>query len=187
MDIVKYKNPSGKLTAEELMYENYVKDHIMKVAKSFDERVYGLQKVLGLGQEEMAQLILRVQTHDVSKFDVAEFPAYRNYFYPAPGEMKDDAAFAKAWEHHYKNNDHHPEYWDDNGILKLMSPVALAEMILDWEAMSRNFGGNPRQYYDQSSKTIRLHPQTEIALKRALGFLYTEDLNLKEYRPPILG
>jgi len=185
MDIVKYENPSGKMTPEELMYEKYIKDHIMKVSKSFDDRAYGLQKVLGLGQEDMSNLILRVQTHDVSKFDVAEFPAYRNYFYPAPGEVKDVVAFSKAWEHHYTTNDHHPEYWD-RGVLELMSPVALAEMILDWEAMSRNFGGNPRQYYMQTNKTIRLHPQTEIALKRALNVLYAEDLNLKEYRSPIL-
>jgi hypothetical protein len=68
-----------------------------------------------------------------------------------------------------------------------MSTVAIAEMILDWEAMSRSFGGNPRLLYRDNSKNIALSRKTETIVSWVLGIIYNEDDNLKEYRPPILG
>ena len=186
-DIKVYKNPSGNYTPEEVRYIDYIKDHINKVKKSFDQRSALLQKVLTLSHSEMEELIGRVENHDASKYGIEEFPAYRNYFYPATNEVKDDMNFAKAWEHHYKTNDHHPEYWVVNNVPREMPKVAIAEMILDWEAMSRNFGGNPRKWFSESGKSLVFNPRTLIEVKRALDILYTEDLNLKEYRPPILG
>ena len=136
---------------------------------------------------EMEELIGRIDVHDYSKYSIDEFPAYRNYFYPADGEATNDMDFANAWTHHYQVNDHHPEHWVLNNVPMEMPKVVIAEMILDWEAMSRNFGGNPRKWYNESSKSIVLNPKTAAIVKRALDILYTEDLNLKEYRPPILG
>ena len=186
-EIVVYKNPSGNYTPEEVRYMDYINDHISKVKKSFDQRSAMLQRVMNLSHSEMEELIGRIDNHDASKYSVEEFPAYRNYFYPAEKEARDNEGFAKAWEHHYKNNDHHPEYWVVNNVPQPMTKVAIAEMILDWEAMSRNFGGNPRVWYRDSGKAFPFHPQTVIEVKRVLDILYTEDLNLKEYRPPILG
>ena len=186
-EIKVYKNPSGNYTPEEVRYINYIKDHIAKVKKSFDQRSALMQKVLMLSHSEMEELIGRIENHDASKYSVEEFPAYRNYFYPEDGEAVNDMNFAIAWAHHYQVNDHHPEHWIVNNVPMEMPKVAVAEMILDWEAMSRNFGGNPRKWYDESSKSIVLNPKTAAIVKRALDILYTEDLNLKEYRPPILG
>ena len=183
----RYVNPSGTFTPEENMYLQYIRDHIDRVRKSFDERGPLLQRVLGLTHDEMAKLSTRVSEHDESKYSLDEFPAYRNWFYPAAKEEKDDNAFALAWQHHYKTNDHHPEYWIVNGIPTEMNKVAIAEMILDWEAMSRNFGGNPRTWYESSKKNITLNPKTEALVQNALSILYTRDMNLKEYRNPILG
>lgn len=182
-----YKNPAGKFTHEEEQYSAYIGDHISKVEKSFDERGDILCHVLKLSHEEIIDLTRRVTHHDESKWSVEEFPQYRNYFYPAKGEVKDDAAFAKAWEHHYTVNDHHPEHWVINNVPQDMPTVAIAEMILDWEAMSRSFGGNPRIWYRDNSKNIALSRKTETIVSWLLGIIYNEDDNLKEYRPPILG
>ena len=182
-----YTNPSGEYTNEETQYMKYIKDHISRVKKSFDERGPMLQRVMNLTHEEMSDLAARVAKHDDSKFSNEEFPQYRNWFYPAENEMKNDSDFAKAWEHHYKTNDHHPEYWVVNGVANEMSRVAVAEMILDWEAMSRTFGGNPRSWYATSKSKFVFNPKTEFLVDRALNILYREDDNLKEYRNPIIG
>ena len=50
--------------------------------------------------------------------------------------------FDKAWMHHIKYNDHHPEHWiqwselQKRNIFMAMDDAALAEMLLDWIAMS---------------------------------------------------
>lgn len=187
MELEMYQNPSGEFTPMEKQYQNYVNNHIAAVKRSFDERAPLLRRVLMMTDAEMSELIGRVADHDLSKFSVNEFPQYRMYFYPDEHESKADANFAEAWEHHYTHNDHHPEYWIKNGIPMEMSKTAIAEMILDWEAMSRNFGGNPRTWFETAKKSIPMHPKTEAVVTRALGILYTEDMNLKEFRNPILG
>ena len=182
-----YKNPSGKFTPEEELYAAYIKDHVAKVRKSFDERGEMIRRVMYLSHDDMANLAKRIAVHDESKWSVDEFPQYRNYFYPAEGEAKIDEGFANAWKHHYENNDHHPEYWVKNGVATKMHPLAVAEMILDWEAMSRSFGGNPRTWFRDSKSKFNINTETETWVSSILAVLYTEDLNLKEYRNPILG
>lgn len=182
-----YENPSGEFTPQEKRYLAYIDDHIKKVRKSFDDRIHVIERVLNLDQADMQEMIRRVNEHDASKYSVYEFPYYRNWFYPDNGEAKDDAGFAKAWAHHYTKNDHHPEFWVSNNVPHQMTDTAIAEMILDWEAMSRTFGGNPRTWFEQSGKNFPFHPKTLQTVKRALSIIYNEDLNLKEYRSPILG
>ena len=182
-----YKNPAGKFTAEEESYANYIRDHLAKVRRSFDEHGEMICRVLGLSQEERCDLVVRVEMHDMSKWSIEEFPQYRNYFYPAKGETKDEAGFASAWGHHYTTNDHHPEHWVINNVPTDMTNVAIAEMILDWEAMSRSFGGNPRTWYRSNARNIALSPKTEHTVSHVLDIVYNEDDNLKEYKPPILG
>lgn len=187
MQMEMYQNPTGEFTTQEKRYLNYIKDHIAKVRKSFDERIHVIERVLGLSSAEMQEMITRIENHDLSKYTVDEFPNYRNWFYPDEGEVKNDAGFAWAWTHHWKNNDHHPEFWVRNNTPLPMTKTAIAEMILDWEAMSRAFGGNPRTWFEQSGKSLPFHPETLQIVKRALNIIYNEDLNLKEYRSPILG
>ena len=182
-----YKNPSGEYTPEEKKYVAYINSHIDRVKKSFDARGELIRRVFGFTHEDMAKLMHRIEVHDQSKFSINEFPQYRNYFYPAENEIKNDEEFARAWQHHYEHNDHHPEYWVKNGVPMEMSDLAIAEMILDWEAMSRNFGGNPRVWYRDSKRNIAINSATEAKLVRALGILYNESMNLKEYRNPIIG
>lgn len=50
-------------------------------------------------------------THDLSKFCKKEFIPYAKYFYIDKDTYK--AEFKQAWEHHYKNNPHHWQYWKE--------------------------------------------------------------------------
>jgi hypothetical protein len=53
--------------------------------------------------------------------------------------------------------------------------------------MSRSFGGNPRAWFRDSKSKFNINTETEAWVSSILGVLYTEDLNLKEYRNHILG
>ena len=66
-----------------------------------------------------------IAEHDQSKFSDEEFEAYAQYFY---GSKDNDFEFDQAWEHHWMNNEHHPEYW----MGKDMPYIYILEMICDW-------------------------------------------------------
>ena len=61
--------------------------------------------------------IFQLLIHDLSKFSVAEWAGYVNYFYNENGTKKtfrdkeETDAFVKAWHHHEANNPHHWGYW----------------------------------------------------------------------------
>lgn len=102
----------------------------------------------------------RAIRHDNSKFGKDEYVPYvylswyykckkENilYEYPEPS-IKDE--ITAAINHHYKVNDHHPEYYDD---LKLMSNEALAEMICDYAAMSQEFNNDLLDWINKNTFT----------------------------------
>ena len=60
-----------------------------------------------------------------------------------------------------------------------MDPIYIAEMILDWEAMSRHFGGNPLNWYEKNRETIILHPDTKKEVLQVLHTVYYPGENLK--------
>lgn len=114
------------------------------------------------------KLYLHAIFHDMSKFSPQEFIPYAKFFYIDKEKYK--AEFDKAWEHHYKNNPHHWNYWlDDNGNPTLIPNEYLEQMIVDWEAMSLKFGGNAQEYYLKNYKKIKLDDNTRLRLEYFLG------------------
>ena len=86
--------------------------------------------------------IWRLLVHDLSKFSSAEYIPYRNWFKRDPGlpemeRIRRKTAFLCAWELHVQRNDHHPGYWHGAE----MPEVCIREMIADWFAASRSYGG----------------------------------------------
>lgn len=135
-------------------YKKYVQEHIENVQKAF--AMFGVYLVSYLesrvGRENRGWLINAVKTnirdHDKSKFGTIEFDAYAAKFYPCKEDIERGAKaiedeFQKAWEHHYKYNNHHPEHWkihlDDGDVYSNMSTDALMEMILDWISVSMTY------------------------------------------------
>jgi len=165
-------------TKEDKDYAEYVRKHIMFVKKSFNIRIVNITTALQLTDEEVEDLVENIMIHDRSKYSPEEWNGYRQWFFPAIGEIKDKAKFDAAWKHHYEHNDHHPEYWKK----KDMPKVAIAELICDWEAMSRNFGGNPLEYFnrDKENKKKSMSENTFRIVEKALMGIYDINDNLKE-------
>jgi len=78
--------------------------------------------------------------------------------------------FDKAWEHHYKNNPHHWNYWlDEKSVPRRIDGKYLEQMIADWEAMGLKFGGSAQAYYLRNYNNIKLERDTRIKLEMMLG------------------
>lgn len=134
-----------ELERKEFEYMQYIQEHKNNVALAFMKYGDKLCELLKIRKIDLSRCIT---CHDESKYSEEEFNAYRNWFYTCSDEEKDKKAFDEAWKHHYKNNPHHPEYWDHgNGVIDDMPPVYIAEMLCDWEAMSMKFNGNTYKYY----------------------------------------
>lgn len=113
------------------------------------------------------ELIIHAFTHDLSKFLPCEFIPYARYFYG--NELKTDSEilkqeFEKAWEHHYKNNKHHEDYW--NG--KDMPYLYIMQLIADWKGMSRKFGDTAQEYYLKNYHKFNMTYQTRLDLEMNL-------------------
>ena len=144
-------------TVEEMNveYNVYIERHISNVRKCF--AIYGEQlcERLGVDYDRLADMI---NDHDRSKYSEEEFEGYRVYFYPTEYENDEGNKqyrknkFDSAWLHHLRNNAHHPEYWlytDEDGVVRAkdMDPLHIAEMLLDWTAMSITKGDTTYAYW----------------------------------------
>jgi hypothetical protein len=139
--------------------------------------------------------IWRIITHDLSKFSSAEVFSYGRQFF---GDKGDPEGFAKAWLHHQNSNDHHWEYWiprtvhnrsvmgfKENHPLP-MSEEAIREMIADWIAASRTYGGHwPRfdgswLWFNKNFHRMRLHPKTRDRIWEILNDLRYISIGLSD-------
>lgn len=163
---------------KEVQYIEYLKRHSVNIRKAFD--IYGafIARLLYCNLEE---LNVRINNHDASKYSDAEFNAYRKRFFPVDESeaITDDSdEFKNAWEHHYLANSHHPEHYFKYGSPHEMPNIDIAEMILDWIAMSYEFGDTAYSYYDSSSKSSIMHPNTKFKVEYLLHELrYFDDDN----------
>lgn len=131
-----------ELERKEKEYEQYIQEHISFVKLATISYGIKLCELLNISWFEISNLI---NEHDRSKYSKEEFDGYRQWFYPCSDEEKNRELFDRAWEHHWQNNKHHPEYWGGED----MPPVYIAEMLLDWEAMSIKFNDNTYEYYQK--------------------------------------
>lgn len=121
-------------------------------------------------------------THDLSKFFPSEFISYALYFYANDrtkkysvnvDETQRKDLFRKGWALHQKRNKHHNTYWTAiiNGKIEIieMPDKYLRQMVCDWKAMSRKFGGTAKQYYCENEReNIIIHPVSKIKLEKIL-------------------
>jgi len=127
---------------------------------------------------EYHALLLQVQDHDSSKFEEPEMSPYIELTWNKKNDIEAgpdlQRAITAATLHHIKTNSHHPEYHledktkanldstnRDNSIEMVdairMPSIDVAEMICDWQAMSKELGTNTaREWYDQV-KDVRWH------------------------------
>lgn len=135
-------------------YSVYINSHINAVKFIFQKYVYTIISYMAdKYPDETAEwdkafqfLKEKINDHDKSKFSDNEFEGYRAHYYKSDEDSKDsntEEAYNKAWEHHYKHNSHHPEFWVINigdSVNKRrfieMNKSSIIEMLCDWIAMS---------------------------------------------------
>jgi len=111
------------------------------------------------------ELVSRIIMHDESKLSKEELP----YFSSVSQRLKEltygsdeyKTALAElkpALDHHYVNNRHHPEHFD-NG-LSGMTLIDLIEMLADWKAATlRHEDGNLEKSFIINEKRFKISPQ----------------------------
>lgn len=164
-------NENGlQLVEKEKEYIAYIEEHVNNVMTAFqsintkltnypnypiEDAEISFSLTRETVMENLRIVAERVHLHDQSKYSDEEFAAYRRKFHPTTEESTsgEDAEalaienFNKAWEHHYKNNPHHPGYWTD----KEMTLDAIIEMLADWVAMSIKFHSSTRDFWENKA------------------------------------
>lgn len=98
-----------------------------------------IDKVFRYLQKAANELIKRGQEHDESKLESPEkeyfdkyTPRLANLIFGTEEYIQNIQDLKPALTHHYENNDHHPQYFE-NGI-NGMNLFQLLEMFFDWKA-----------------------------------------------------
>lgn len=125
-------------------YKNYVLEHKKRVEQFASWLKENLPEIFeGVDMDAFNDVI---REHDDSKFSEEEFEPYAKHFYD-----EDDYSleFDDAWEHHWMNNEHHPEHW----LGQDMPYIYILEMLCDWGSFSiakRNFRELINYYYEDA-------------------------------------
>lgn len=100
-----------------------------------------IRRVQHLLGDAASELIRRGQLHDDSKLGPEEKPHFdretpllKGLTYGSDEYKASLARLGEALTHHYANNSHHPEHYE-NGVAG-MDLFDLIEMVLDWKAAS---------------------------------------------------
>lgn len=161
---------------EDEAYIQYIDDHRKNVLVAFYRFAPWICLSLSMLNPFYKQLRSCVANHDLSKYEKEEFGYYRQFFFPEKEQIKDKLKFLRGWQHHYRNNKHHWEYWVDNNTAKEMDKTSVAEMILDWIAMSLHFKTNPMVWYKQNKNRMVLGKQTRKSVETIMENLSKTNL-----------
>jgi len=133
-----------------------------------------IERVGGLLRKVMHSLGNRAQGHDAGKLEEPEAPIFEantaklsGLTYNTPEYKEALAAMKVAIDHHYAENRHHPEHFED-GIAG-MDLIDLVEMFCDWRAASeRHPTGDIFKSIKSNIERFNLDPQlTSILLNTA--------------------
>jgi len=119
-----------KLHKDDTVYEVYL--HRKDVGKLIDKYMSSLTKR---------------KHHDDSKISDEELPTFLEYIpklkdtqYGSDDYNRNLECMKEGLEHHYANNRHHPEHFEDG--IKGMNLVDIVEMLCDWIAATNRKGGD---------------------------------------------
>ena len=158
------QKPLSRIKSE---YTQYVIQHKNNVIKGFN---FIKQYVPEMLEDcDIGKLNGLIGRHDASKYSTDEFVPYAHFFYGngRTQEVRDN--FKKAWQHHWKNNPHHPEWWN----MRDMSNEHIVEMICDW--WSFGWKNNNMQelfdYYKSTDKRQYMSENTKKVLAKKMKML----------------
>lgn len=119
---------------------------------STDDTKEHINKVRDAIKQVRSSLAVRGVIHDASKLQEPEKSLYDTYKpriqevelefgYGSPEYESMVKELDPAFRHHFENNRHHPEYFE-NGI-NGMTLIDLVEMFCDWKAAASRYGKSP--------------------------------------------
>lgn len=101
------------------------------------------KRLMKKGRKEFGRLLIaKGFEHDVDKFYGI------NWDYLHAGSDTDKHNLELAIKNHTHANQHHPEYW---GGIENMPELAVAEMVCDWYARSKEFSTSLRDWITNSA------------------------------------
>ncbi len=133
-----------------------------------------VRKVQSFLNQFIQDLIKRGENHDDSKFEEPELTIFAEHTEKLGQVQYGSEEYKKcleltkaAREHHYANNDHHPEF-HKNGIDD-MDLIQICELICDWRAASeRNKNGNIRKSIEINAEKYNISPQLRRILENTV-------------------
>lgn len=132
-------------------YKQYVIEHKQRVKKFADWLKKNLPELFN--EVDEGHFDVYIEEHDASKFSEEEFEPYARKFFGKQDingkPLEYVPGWDEAWEHHYKNNEHHPEFWDGQDIPEIF----ILEMLCDWGSFSIDKGNLNELisfYYDKA-------------------------------------
>lgn len=147
--------------------------------------LWHIKRVANLLMDFSQRLLARAKVHDDSKLespekeDFAEVPDLSKMTYGSEEYNQSLQKLKKALSHHYQNNSHHPEHYD-NGV-NGMDLLDLVEMLLDWKAASeRHSDGDILKSIEINRDRFGLDDQTTDILRNTALRLFENDDPVRE-------
>lgn len=133
----------------------------------------------------IGELIKRSLEHDDSKLASPEVEIFNEYTPKLKGctyGSDEYKTYLKemqvALDHHYANNDHHPEYHREG--IKGMNLINLLEMVCDWiAATKRHADGDIYRSINISQKRFKFSDELKEIIKNTVYFLEKRSNNVK--------
>lgn len=125
-------------------------------------------------------------THDLSKFSLTEIKGALKYWNDSKSSLayeKELNGYSETFLHHRGRNPHHYEYWihslDEGGVPAEMPLKYAKELVCDYLAACRTYGGNPKNEYDWWIKyqdKLKIHPTTKNFITNCFHFFTCNNL-----------
>lgn len=194
-NIISFKRLTESIDEKEQFFLDRTNKHRALVNKAID-------KIVNTGLEwkefDENELVARGKVHDQSKFEEPEKTPYIDLTWRKKNGQKDTTPeINQATLHHVLDNEHHPEYWNPSeaNISKecrdesdkcidatKMPPLAIAEMVSDWKAMSDELGTNSAREWFEKQRNVRWHfsLEQENLINRLLVALEKDEVKESE-------
>lgn len=136
-----------------------------------------IDNVIKLMNMIAGDLMERGKGHDKSKLEEHEKPYFdestpklKNLQYGTDEYKKSLDSIKPALEHHYKENRHHPEFFQ-NGV-EGMDLIDLTEMVCDWvSAAKRMKDGDPIKALETSAKRFKISDQLKSIILNTIKMI----------------